>query len=309
MYATPARPRDPEAEAARLTFLARYSPDTQKTYRVALDRFFTWCDEYGIRPLDAERAHLELFSHWLTEDQQLKNSTAYGYLSVISTYFRLAVADRRIDRDPTIMLRKPKVYYDDDRLGGLSRHDLEKLILHAAERSPERAALVILMGVMGLRVSEAIAVRIEDFAGFERGHRVLRIIGKGGKPATMPLPPLVFRALDRAAGDRTSGYLITTRSGRKPSRHDAFRWIGTLGRQAGLGHVHPHMLRHSALTGVLDAGATTRDAQTFGRWASSRMVERYDRNRHNLDRHASYLIASHLSGIAAKLDDSASVAA
>lgn len=98
MYATPARPRDPEAEAARLTFLARYSPDTQKTYRVALDRFFTWCDEYGIRPLDAERAHLELFSHWLTEDQQLKNSTAYGYLSVISTYFRLAVADRRIDR-------------------------------------------------------------------------------------------------------------------------------------------------------------------------------------------------------------------
>lgn len=294
--------RTPDTEAARLTFLARYDAGTAKTYAVALDRFFDWCDTQDLDPLAATRAHLELFSHWLTDDEQLKNSTAYGYLSVVSIWFKLALADGRITHDPTVMLRRPKVYYDDDRLRGLSRHDLEKLILHAAERSPQRAALVVLMGVMGLRVSEALSVRIEDFTGFERGHRVLRLVGKGGKPATMPLPPLVFRVLDRAIGDRTEGFLITTRTGRQASRHDAYRWIATLGRQCGLGDLHPHMLRHSALTAVLDAGATLRDAQAFGRWSSSRMVERYDRNRHNLDRHASYLIASHLSGIAGALD-------
>lgn len=302
MYATPAPPRSPEAEAARLTFLARYDVGTRKTYSVALDRLFAWSADYGVAPLECTRAHLELFSHHLSDVEQLKNSTVYGYLSVCAIFFRVAVADGRIDRDPTVMLRKPKVYYDDDRLGGLSRHDLEKLILHAADRDPIRAALVVLMGVMGLRVSEACGVRVEDFDGYERGHRVLRIVGKGGKPATMPLPPLVFRVLDRAIGDRTSGYLITTRTGRQATRHDAYRWIATLGRQCGLGDIHPHQLRHSALTAVLDAGASLRDAQAFGRWSSSRMVERYDRNRNNLDRHASYLIAAHLSGIAGALD-------
>jgi integrase len=217
-------------------------------------------------------------------------------------FYRVAVADGRISTDPTVMLRKPKVWYDDDRLGGLSRHDLEKLILAAQAASPQRAALVVMMGVLGLRVSEACAVQVEDFAGYERGHRVLRVVGKGGKPATIPLPPLVFRVLDAAAAGRTTGNLLTTRTGRRPSRHDAFRWLDTLGKRAGLGHIHPHQLRHAAVTAALDAGATYRDVQTFGRWSSPRMIERYDRNRHNLDRHASYLVAAHLSSIASALD-------
>lgn len=302
MYATPARPRDPESEAAQLTFLARYDAATARTYRVALDRLFAWCDDYGITPLEATRAHLELFRHHLSDEVGLKNSTVYGYLSAVSLFYRVAVADGRITVDPTIMLRKPKVWYDDDRLGGLSRHDLEKLILTAQAASPQRAALVVMMGVLGLRVSEACSVRIEDFAGYERGHRVLRLVGKGGKPATVPLPPLVFRVLDAAAAGRAEGNLLTTRTGRRPSRHDAFRWIDTLGRRAGLGHIHPHQLRHAAVTAALDSGATYRDVQTFGRWSTARMIERYDRNRHNLDRHASYLVAAHLSGIAGALD-------
>lgn len=294
--------RAAETEAARLTFLARYDADTARTYRVALERLFTWCDDYGIDPLAATRAHLELFSHHLSDVEQLKNSTVYGYLSVVSTFYRLAIADGRITHDPTVMLRKPKVYYDDDRLDRLSSHDLEKLILHACRRSPQRGALVMLMGVMALRVSEACAVRVEDIAGYKHGHRVLRLVGKGGKPALMAIPPLVFRTLDEAAGDRTEGYLITTRTGRKPTRHDAYRWIATLGRQCGLGDLHPHLLRHTALTSALDAGASYREVQDMGRWSSGRMIPRYDRNRHNLDRSATYRVAAHLSGIADALD-------
>lgn len=305
MYATPTPPRDPEAEAARLTFLARYDAATAKTYRVALDRLFAWCDDYGIAPLDATRAHLELFRHHLSDEVGLKNSTVYGYLSVAATYFRLAHADGRIDRDPTIMLRKPKVYYDDDRLDKLSSHDLEKLILHATRTSPSRGALVMLMGVMALRVSEACNVRIEDMAGYKHGHRVLRLVGKGGKPATMAIPPLVFRTLDAAAGERTEGFLITTRTGRQASRHDAYRWIQTLARQVGLGEIHPHLLRHTSLTAALDAGASYREVQDMGRWSSGRMLPRYDRNRHNLDRSATYRVAAHLSGIADALDQAA----
>jgi site-specific recombinase XerC len=47
------------------------------------------------------------------------------------------------------------------------------------------AALTVLLGLNGLRVSEACSSNIEDL-GFERGHRTLRILGKGGKPCHLP---------------------------------------------------------------------------------------------------------------------------
>lgn len=300
MQSTLVRPRATTHPAVQ-GFLARYSGDSRKTYTAALTRYLTWCDELGVDPLAATRADVETYRVHLLEHEHLKPSTVYGYLSVVSAFYKVAVADQWVPADPTILVRRPRVYYDDNRLHGLSRHDLEKLILHADQRSAQHTALVMLLGVLGLRVSEATRVRIEDFAGYDRGHRVLHLVGKGGKPATMPLPPLVFRVLDKAAGDRTFGPLLTTRTGRPLSRHDAYRWIDTLGRQCGLGHIHPHQLRHAAVTAALDAGADVRDVQTFGRWSDPRMVERYDRNRHNLDRHAVYKLGAHLSGIADRI--------
>ena len=47
-------------------------------------------------------------------------------------------------------------------------------------------ALAFLLGINALRASEAAAVRIEDYADIMRGHRVVHLVGKGNKPATMP---------------------------------------------------------------------------------------------------------------------------
>ena len=288
------------SDAARITFLARYTGGTRNTYTAALRRYYDWCHSVGLDPLDAKRHDLEVYSAQLTAEG-LKPSTIRAYLSTLSIFYEVAVDDERIRRNPMRMVRKPRVRYDDDRLTGLSRHDLERLLLHANNRSPKHAALIVLLGVLGLRASEAASVRIEDFTDYERGHRVLRVVGKGNKPATIPLPPLVFRVLDKCAGTRTEGHLITTRTGAQLTRHDVYRWVRTLGKQAGLGDIHPHQLRHAAVTAALDAGADLRDVQAFGRWAEIRIVERYDRNRHNLDRHASYKLASHLSGVADRL--------
>ena len=63
------------------------------------------------------------------------------------------------------------------------------------------AALAVLLGFNGLRVSEACATNVEDLA-FERGHRTLRILGKGNKPATIPLVPRTARTIDLAVGER-----------------------------------------------------------------------------------------------------------
>ena len=75
-------------------------------------------------------------------------------------------------------------------------------VLYAAERhSPMHAALGVLLGLNGLRVSEACATNIEDRRS-ERGHRTLQIVGKGNKPAVIPLVPRTARTIDLAVGER-----------------------------------------------------------------------------------------------------------
>jgi integrase/recombinase XerD len=60
-----------------------------------------------------------------------------------------------------------------------------------------------LLGIDALRASEAAAVRIEDYRETLRGHRVLHLVGKGNKPATMPLAVPVLRVLEACGGART----------------------------------------------------------------------------------------------------------
>jgi integrase len=88
-------------------------------------------------------------------------------------------------------------------------------MLTAAREStnPFDFALVCLLGLLGLRIFEAVGADIDDL-GEEHGHRVLRVRGKGGKVVLVPLPPAVSRAVERAAGDRPDGPCCST--GRAP---------------------------------------------------------------------------------------------
>jgi len=287
--------------AARRDLLERYEGASRRSVEFGLDRYLDWCARTDLDALKAKRRNIEEFSHWLREECGLKRSTTSGYLSSVSMFYRLADADGRIKKNPMLMVRRPKVHYDEDRMRGLTRHDVEKFILAAANRSPQHLALAMLLASCGLRASEVAGIRIEDFAGYRGGHRVLTLVRKGGKPRTMPLPPLVLRPLEAAAAGRTSGYLLTTRTGRQMTRHDIYRRVEVLGRQAGLGHVHPHMLRHSAITILLDAGASLRRVQNFSDHATIRTVEKYDRTRGSLDAHAIYFMQMHLSSISEQL--------
>ena len=68
--------------------------------------------------------------------------------------------------------------------------ELGRFLFTAERYDSGHAALAALLGLNGLRVSEACAANIEDL-GVERGHRTLRIVGKGNKPAVIPLVPRV----------------------------------------------------------------------------------------------------------------------
>jgi integrase/recombinase XerD len=118
-------------------------------------------------------------------------------------------------------------------------------------------------GANALRASEDAAVRIEDYADTLRGRRVLHLIGKGNKPATMPLTVPVLRVLEACRGDRTIGSLVLRPVSGKPiDRRDVYRMAQRIAKAPGIPrHISPHSLRHAAITNALDAGVPLRDAQ------------------------------------------------
>lgn len=149
-----------------------------------------------------------------------------------------------------------------------------------------------------LRSTEAASVKIEDYAETVRGHRVLRLVGKGDKPATMPLPVPVLRAMDACKGDRTEGYLIRRPLSGKPiNRRDVYKMSRRICKDAGFDKLlGGHALRASGITCAMDGGVTLRDAQILARHADPRQTERYDRARHNLDRHGVHILTAYVAG-------------
>jgi integrase/recombinase XerD len=103
-----------------------------------------------------------------------------------------------------------------------------------------------MLGLPGLRIFEATSANISEL-GEEHGHRVLRVCGKGTKIVLVPLPPAVGRAIDRAAGFRTSGPILLNTRGARMDRHAATRRLRRLAEIAGIQitRAHPHMLRYT----------------------------------------------------------------
>lgn len=289
------------ADLAAAGYLARYRGATRETYRVSLKILWDWCAGLGVDPLEGmRRPVLELFARYLEDERHNSPATVAHHISIIRGYYSFAEIDGYIDRSPAAHIRMPRVYIDESRTLGLDRMELGSLIQAARASTPSDGALIVLMGMLGLRVSEACNVKIEHYQDIERGHRVLRVVGKGGKPATIPLPVPVLRALDAAAGDRISGpLLLRNKSGDPVNRKSAALTVLRLCRKVGIKkNVTPHGLRHSYVTAALDAGVPLRDVQIAARHSDPRITARYDRARHNHDRHANHTVAAFLAGAA-----------
>jgi site-specific recombinase XerD len=153
--------------------------------------------------------------------------------------------------------------------------------------------LVLLLGLNGLRITGGLSIDVADL-GTERGHRVVRIVRKGGKQATVPLAPRTADAIDNYLAGRDSGPLFVTATGKRWNRSEAWRTLRRLAREAVPGKatsLHPHDLRHAFVTLSLDAGAALHDVQDAAGHADPRTTQRYNRARHNLDKHPTYALA------------------
>jgi site-specific recombinase XerD len=281
-----------EAQLAAAAFLARYGGRTLEAYRHDLRGFFQWAIDNELEVLKATRPHIELFRAWM-EERELAASTIDRRLSTVCGFYRFAHIDGTINSNPAQYVRRPQVHPTDTR--GLDRSELGVFLFTAEQYDHRHAALAVLLGLNGLRVSEACAANIEDL-GFERGHRTLRILGKGIEPATIPLVPRTARTIDLAVGERFEGPILLRRDDDRLDRRTANRWVRSIGKRAGLGVVHPHMLRAAFIMAALDAGVPLRDVQLAARHADPRTTTIYDRRRQNFDCHAAYVVVAFVAG-------------
>ena len=159
--------------------------------------------------------------------------------------------------------------------------------------------MAFLLGINALRAPKLPSSASKTYQETLRGHRVLHLVGKGTKSATMPLTVPVLRVLEACRGSRTSGPLVLRPNSGKPiDRRDVYRMVLRIAKVAGIPrHVSPHSLRHAAITNALDAGVPLRDAQILARHADPRTTQHYDRARGNLDRHGVHFLTAYDAGV------------
>jgi site-specific recombinase XerD len=277
-------------------YLARFKGQSRLHNESDLRCYLSWCGDHDLHPFHARRPHVELYLRWMQEARGFQPSTVSRRLSVLAGFYRICVIDAVLEHSPAEYVRRPHVSTDSPTLG-LSHLQFEALLTAARDSTnPHDFALVAMLGLLGLRIFEATGADITDLSEVH-GHRVLTVLGKGDKLAVLPLPPAVSRAVDRAAQGRLDGPILRNRAGARMSRHSATGRLRRLASTAGMtvARMHPHMLRHTYVTTMLDAGVDLRDVQIAARHADPRTTMRYDRARKNLDRHPNYILAAYMA--------------
>jgi integrase/recombinase XerD len=282
-------PRDPEVEGFLALLAARRSPRTVDAYRRDLAALATWLTR---QPGTATTEDLEGYLAGLRASG-LSAATIARRTAAARSFFRhLVLLGARAD-NPAAELELPRRARRLPRT--LSVGEAERLIEAASGTAPrdfrDRALVELLYGA-GLRVSEAVGL---EKTGVRLDERLVRCVGKGGKERIVPIGREAAEALRRylARGRqhldrRHRPELFLNAQGGALTRAGAFLILRRLAAKAGLEpeRVHPHLLRHSFATHLLEGGADLRSVQEMLGHADLATTELYthvsDRRRREL---------------------------
>jgi integrase/recombinase XerD len=255
-----------ESEVQRFLAVAaaRLAPRTVEAYRRDLDDLARWL---GRPPSSATREELEGYLAELRA-AGLASSTIARRLAAVRSLFRHQLLIGTREDNPAAEINPPRRPRRLPRT--LSPGEAERLVEAANGTSPRALrdqALVELLYGAGLRVSEAVGL---ERGGVDLEERFVRTVGKGDKERIVPIGRSAAEALRRylARGRphldrRHIAQLFLNAQGGPLTRAGAFLILRRLAEKAGLeaGRVHPHLLRHSFATHLLEGGADLRSVQ------------------------------------------------
>ena len=257
--------------------LSRYTLRNYRTDLLDFARYFEMYEDVG--PLEADR---QSFRRYLAHarDRGVVAASLARKVSTARNFFRFLVREGYLQTNPLAGVNAPK---RERRLPTiLTKEHLTALIASANEETPQgtrNRAILELIYAAGVRLSEVVGL---DLRSLDLGERTLLVRGKGnrermvliGAPAEQALRRYLKEARPKLADDTPA--LFLNREGQRLSGRSIQQIVRRHALRAGLDErVHPHLLRHSFATHLLDGGAELRVVQDLLGHASASTTQIY----------------------------------
>lgn len=264
------------------------SPATLDTYRHELlgRRTTAWRQRIDLhRPSQLGKSALVDFENELGET--LSAGSVHCFHRVTRTFVRWYAEEYGGVDSAVALLRAPKLA---EQVTPVITIEQETTLMAAARCDRDRFLIRFLIGT-GLRLSEAVGVRLDDISEGADGPAVLVRRGKGGKVRYVPLDTKrnrlsrelrqYVRTIRAPHGTERDELFLTTRrdSGTGDYRpldgQSVIVLLRRLAKDTGIEHCHAHAFRHTWATRAHDAGVDLIDLKRAGGWSDLKMVERY----------------------------------
>lgn len=274
---------------------------TRRAYLVDVTGFFDWCHAAAVEPLEASHVDVNLYRDYLLALGTLAPTSIDRKLSACRSFFAYAVKTGAASSNPFESIARLSAA-GESTTPWLSAEEMKRLLVVARDWHMRDFVLVSLLGLNGLRISEAISAEARDL-GHSAGHRTLRITRKGSKVGLVPLAPELAQAVDELLQGRRIGPLVPrlTRRGAIATppapitREAAYKRLRKLAEWAEVNPaISPHSLRHSFITLSLAGGAPLHVVQLAAGHSSPTTTMHYQRDSLSLNSNPSLTLAEGL---------------
>ncbi len=239
------------------------SENTTKSYERDLKKLYLFLEKLNVTNYSDIKE--EICSAWIGDlySQNNKPKSIQRHLSSAKGFFRFLKKNNLISSSPFELVTAPKS--SNTLPDVLSPEDVEQLLNFKPSNTIEirDMAIVELMYSSGLRVSETVNINISDF---EENMSFLRVIGKGSKTRLVPMGRFAINAINNWMNERekisnnTDALFLNSKGSRLSVRSIQLR-LKKMAIKQGLPPVHPHMLRHSFATHMLESSGDLRTIQ------------------------------------------------
>ncbi|MBN2075160.1 MAG: tyrosine-type recombinase/integrase [Dehalococcoidales bacterium] len=193
----------------------------------------------------------------VTEYLSYLRGKGYAQRSILLYYHALRDLFNFMNQPLNLKLRKPKSlpqYTGKDKVEKLILAAQEGLHNHTETMKKRNTTMILTFAYTGMRREEVAKLRVDEI-DFERNVIMVRD-GKGQKDRPIPMAKRIIEPLRELCQDKTKDEKVFNLS-----EGHIYKIVRNLGKKAGIGHIHPHMLRHYFGTALVEKGASLRDIQ------------------------------------------------
>ncbi len=247
-----------------LRTVRRLSPHTLKNYAIDLRRFDEYCDRQKLTRQQVGTDDIRLFAAW-QHRQGLAPRSIQRRLSAVRSFFAYLKKNEQLAANPAVDVQAPR---GKKRLPATLDVDQIARLLEIPDDEPLASrdrAMMELFYSSGLRLAEIIALDPPDL---DLADRAVRVLGKGAKTRIVPVGRKATAALKRWMIDRSQfahpdepALFVSQRGQRISPRNVQQRLLHWARRQGIDARVHPHLLRHSFATHMLESSRDLRAVQ------------------------------------------------